>query len=910
MKIKTNLKKFGFSLMELTLAVLIVAILVVITLPIINRQLEKSEEYSYYLAYKTVEKMAGQIVALGDPDPEEEHYTLKYQKTPFKDVLFAKIDGITSKLSLLTKSYKEKLANSEIFVFTKLFPKTMAEEVMFVSWNEDAFDDLWLGYYVCNKASSSGTSTVSIENANYTKFTNEDSDITKAKHERKRTIKNSDGTTSEETYTEYEYYSVSDFNCCSGYTHGNAVCRAKSKQKETLGEYIEAESGDTNAIVVNGKKYVRVYYNRNANDMVKELFFPDYVACGYSMETDAGKNNFNAAVASLANDIINIGYEEIDGINVLKTNASKFCTYQFYNKCSKNVSMSFKQIDYSNNNNTLKRGEESDDGEEEVEDTGDKAPKSYKTYVSPIVPLTGQCQGFKIVNENSSNAYGSYSGFTRPTYSSSWCSDYRANGKQIYFGMTNAAAPDSIDCQPISGYILAANNEKYAAEPCPEGQTLYAAFDSSSNTYSRVCTAYDFNEFTQKPCGEHSVYSGGETCECVSGWTKNAVGECSVIGTCPRGTTKSADGNTCVQNPPIISARRFCELVVENWNVSTSTCNNFATGVYENVYKAALGNDTNKTYLSIQSQPNAFKSLTPNLRLANGLKVWILGNKAASIPGLSYYSKDASTPISKNQNMCKRVSLTTHTAEACGIASDNKGYFCSTDKNCFELDESSYAASGTTRTTELLDARGCCAAPDFTDFHEAAKGDTDIYLKDPTVYSIGGYTIFVDINGDKGEGTLWEDVFPFFISSNGIVYPAYPLDAEKDKFKSDETTETGNALYLGGNSDKQLPTDVYYYEPATSGEARERKIAFANVSFARAMCSARKISKYTPYCMNLGKKYSGKGIFPKTTGGYEEVDLPEDYIAKGKNSVKAKDSHNPCDYFVCYVAVKNKLRFF
>jgi hypothetical protein len=339
-------------------------------------------------------------------------------------------------------------------------------------------------------------------------------------------------------------------------------------------------------------------------------------------------------------------------------------------------------------------------------------------------------------------------------------------------------------------------------------------------------------------------------------------------------------------------------LIDEHWNVASKSCS-FTNGVNTSAYNAALGNDSNHTYLSINSKPNAFKNLTPNIVLANGLRIWILGNKTASIPGLSYYPSSTSGPIYNKQNMCEKITtLTTHTEAACKSATSNKGFFCASDKNCVKLDDSSYASG--TRTVELKDARGCCAAADFTDLYNAAKdaGNTSLYLKDPTVYAISGYTLFVDINGTKGEGTLWEDVFPFFVSSNGKVYPGYPLDSEKTAKKSDGTTDTGNSLYLGGNSEKQLPVDVYYYQPSTSGEAREKKIAFANVSYARGMCSARQISRYTPYCMNIGSKFKAKG--------YDGNDLPANYIALDKDT----GSNNHCDYYVCYVSVKNKLRFF
>lgn len=63
-----NNKKPGFTLMEIALAVLIIAILALALVPVINNQLRKSDEYSYYMAYRTIEKLGGQIVALGDEE--------------------------------------------------------------------------------------------------------------------------------------------------------------------------------------------------------------------------------------------------------------------------------------------------------------------------------------------------------------------------------------------------------------------------------------------------------------------------------------------------------------------------------------------------------------------------------------------------------------------------------------------------------------------------------------------------------------------------------------------------------------------------------------------------------------------------------------------------------------------------
>ena len=42
-------------------------------IPIVKNQLSKSDEYAYYMAFRSVEKLGGQIVALGDPADSRYH---------------------------------------------------------------------------------------------------------------------------------------------------------------------------------------------------------------------------------------------------------------------------------------------------------------------------------------------------------------------------------------------------------------------------------------------------------------------------------------------------------------------------------------------------------------------------------------------------------------------------------------------------------------------------------------------------------------------------------------------------------------------------------------------------------------------------------------------------------------------
>ena len=66
MKYKNNIKKLAFTLSEIVIALAIVCILTIVTLPIINKQLDKTDEYAYYIEFKSFEKMASQIVIMGE----------------------------------------------------------------------------------------------------------------------------------------------------------------------------------------------------------------------------------------------------------------------------------------------------------------------------------------------------------------------------------------------------------------------------------------------------------------------------------------------------------------------------------------------------------------------------------------------------------------------------------------------------------------------------------------------------------------------------------------------------------------------------------------------------------------------------------------------------------------------------
>ena len=98
-----------------------------------------------------------------------------------------------------------------------------------------------------------------------------------------------------------------------------------------------------------------------------------------------------------------------------------------------------------------------------------------------------------------------------------------------------------------------------------------------------------------------------------------------------------------------------------------------------------------------------------------------------------------------------------------------------------------------------------------------------------------GYIVYVDINGQSGSSTLWEDVFPFYITLNGYVIPAYnnPDDQE-----------------IGGNSKDYLQTSVQY-ETINNNGKRTIKWLAKSVSFREGACKSGYIDPATPYCAGI-----------------------------------------------------------
>ena len=414
-----------------------------------------------------------------------------------------------------------------------------------------------------------------------------------------------------------------------------------------------------------------------------------------------------------------------------------------------------------------------------------------------------------------------------------------------------------------TGGVFSANNPKVC---CPTPTTVGNSAYFNGNTCIE-CITGAFNERTNSCCPNNSLYSSSRReCVCNDGYILSENSCVMSANSCPPGTHIS--GNACVQNPPFLRAQAFCNAINNLWNTNDHNCNTFTPvagsniQMYSDVYNAATNGDQgSEVYLNINAEAGAFKNLQPNIVFSNGMRMWILGDRAASIPGLSY-NPDVYGTIT--DTVCSiKTGVTTE-----GACNEANSFFCKDESRC-------YTVSSNADGPSLDDARNCCSVTKTSDI--MATYNVDNYRKDPRIYAVSGFTVFMDIDGSKGSGTLWDDVFPFYITTDGQVYPAYPLNAADSRLK-----------YIAGNS-SYLNTDIYYYENTNNN--RRKHYVERSVPLARALCLTKRISVYTPYCQNLGSNFRTKG------GAYTGI---ENYV----NDVY------PCHDRKCYVHVKNKLKFF
>lgn len=94
-----------------------------------------------------------------------------------------------------------------------------------------------------------------------------------------------------------------------------------------------------------------------------------------------------------------------------------------------------------------------------------------------------------------------------------------------------------------------------------------------------------------------------------------------------------------------------------------------------------------------------------------------------------------------------------------------------------------------------------------------------------------GYVLYIDIDGDKGPSTLWQDVFKFYVTLAGNVIPAF------------DTAHTGQ---FGGDNRFYLQTSVYDEYVDDSG--RKKDWYATSESFKQSACVSGLVATNTPYC--------------------------------------------------------------
>lgn len=99
-----------------------------------------------------------------------------------------------------------------------------------------------------------------------------------------------------------------------------------------------------------------------------------------------------------------------------------------------------------------------------------------------------------------------------------------------------------------------------------------------------------------------------------------------------------------------------------------------------------------------------------------------------------------------------------------------------------------------------------------------------------------GYIVYVDVDGSKGSSTLWDDVYPFYITLSGRVVPAFDSNANPDG--------------AGGDSEQHLQVSVKN-ETINAQGRRSMKWLAKSVSFREGACLAGFVSSNTPYCQGM-----------------------------------------------------------
>ena len=94
-----------------------------------------------------------------------------------------------------------------------------------------------------------------------------------------------------------------------------------------------------------------------------------------------------------------------------------------------------------------------------------------------------------------------------------------------------------------------------------------------------------------------------------------------------------------------------------------------------------------------------------------------------------------------------------------------------------------------------------------------------------------GYTVYIDIDGEKGGSEKWVDVYPFYVTLSGMVIPGYDKDHPGE---------------YGGDSRNHMQVSIE--DEVIADGRRKIKWLAKSVSYKEAACGAGYIGANTPYC--------------------------------------------------------------
>ena len=802
-------KKRGFTIAEMAVATLIVGVLAALLIPMVASQLNRSDEYRYYMTYKTLEKIAGQIVTVPTVEDHEVEGAAGAWITP-KDSKYALIDSdritfesdydiLKNKFSLAKDVIKDILDTPayadetldwwkdypyirnkyQIFTTPELFDMVAYECVCHQRCHRDASGKLTPG----NCPTFQGTSMATFQGTK------------------------KDGTSKPQFYTtcpmeqEGNNTNIVD-NSMTGSTYKGFRNRYLAMYSPVL-SYMDLSDNFENRLFEfykiskkNGGICDKTRnYNKWGGDPNWHHINVAHTFCSYATDLEHPENHLYGVIRPKNPEVkLGCSYDRYIGMRYRLNESLKF-----YMKVD---------VPYL---------------------------KSDKIPIAPsfeIPKLKSKCTSSPYVNmkadSNDINICVCQSGYEQTVNDPTVC----------------IPKEDHVDKLP------------YYSRSAEQGSTgVYGV--------GNYCFPGKFNMQTGECCALDKVYN-------------SSLGKCVDAGAKPY-----------QQSFFLNDAKALCEGIKNHWSIKNSNCDTFAMqnsgkapSLNTDVLSAVnTGTATNVTLNSVETLTNkkgAFNSVDPNIVFSNGVRLWILGDRAGSIPGLTYIPSG----IKSTQNMCVKVdldagavvkdaeSLSNLKTKCNSAALKNKGaYFCSNDRVCYAFNHEKGSAA-----TDL-DARSCC----LSTLTAPISGQSSA--------AISGFTVYADINGIKnGTGTLWDDVFPFYITSTGYVIPGYPLDASKDAEADNPLT----TVYRGGNDYSYLPVDVYYHELDNIHSTKKRVLVSSNVSFARGACVAGLVQNNSPYCKN---------IFDTTKAQYTAVYDEE----RSKCVVPGRK---------CYVTVRNKTKIF